>query len=360
MNNNRYCVVMCGGVGSRFWPYSRQSKPKQFIDFLGTGRSLLQMTVDRLEGLVPVDHIFMLTNAQYAAIIKEQLPQISDNQILLEPARRNTAPCIAWAAWHIHRLDPNAVIMVAPSDHLILKQGEFAASVERAYDLVEGNHEALLTFGIKPTRPETGYGYIQAGQSLDEHFSLVKTFTEKPDRELAEVFVASGEFFWNSGMFFWHVDAIMSAMREHAPAVAEVMDGGADVMCTPAEAEYINRCYATCPNISIDFAVMEHAKTVIVEKVDLGWSDLGTWGSVYDISPKNRDANVVQGTKVLASDSHGNVVAVKDDKLVVLSGVNDFIVADTPDVLLIVPRADEQKIKNYVNEVKSHYGDRYL
>jgi len=250
--------------------------------------------------------------------------------------------------------------MVAPSDHLILKQGEFAASVERAYDLVEGNHEALLTFGIKPTRPETGYGYIQAGQSLDEHFSLVKTFTEKPDRELAEVFVASGEFFWNSGMFFWHVDAIMSAMREHAPAVAEVMDGGADVMCTPAEAEYINRCYATCPNISIDFAVMEHAKTVIVEKVDLGWSDLGTWGSVYDISPKNRDANVVQGTKVLASDSHGNVVAVKDDKLVVLSGVNDFIVADTPDVLLIVPRADEQKIKNYVNEVKSHYGDRYL
>lgn len=360
MIENRYCVVMCGGVGSRFWPYSRQNKPKQFIDFLGTGRSLLQMTVDRLEGIVPASHIFMLTNEGYASLIKEQLPQLSDEQILLEPARRNTAPCIAWAAWHIKQLNPDAVIMVAPSDHLILKHSEFTSSVERAYSLVETRKDALVTFGIKPTRPETGYGYIQAGVSIDEHFSMVKTFTEKPNRELAEIFVESGEFFWNSGMFFWHVDAIVNAMREYAPAIAEVMDGGSDVMCTPGEMEYIARYYATCPNISIDFAVMEKAKTVMVEKVDLGWSDLGTWGSVYDISPKNRDSNVVQGSRVLASESHGNIVSVKGDKLVVLSGLNDFIIADTPDVLLVVPRATEQKIKNYVNEVKSRYGDRYL
>ena len=360
MDNNRYCVVMCGGVGSRFWPYSRASKPKQFIDFLGTGRSLLQMTIDRLRDVVPMSNILLLTNEQYAALIREQLPQVADDQILLEPARRNTAPCIAWAAWHIHAMNPQARIMVAPSDHLVLNHKEFAASVDRAFAMLDAHPESLMTFGIKPNRPETGYGYIQTGETLDEHFSRVKTFTEKPSLELAQVFLDSGEFYWNSGMFFWRVDTIMEAMRRHAPEVAEVFDSGNGVYCSGGERDFIQANYATSPSISIDFAVMEKAPAVLVEKVDFGWSDLGTWGSIYDISPKNRDGNIVQQCRALTFESHNNVVAVRGDKLVVLSGLDGYIVADTPDALMIVPLSDEQKIKNYVNEVKARYGEQYL
>lgn len=359
MEKNRYCVIMCGGVGSRFWPYSRTALPKQFIDFLGTGRSLLQLTVDRLEGIVPAQNIIMLTNEQYASIIQEQLPQIKPEQILLEPARRNTAPCNAWAAWHIKALNPNAKIMVAPSDHLILKHQAFKDSVIKAFEFIEQN-DAIVTFGVKPSRPETGYGYIQEGTPVDEHFSKVKTFTEKPDKELANVFLESGEFYWNSGMFFWSVDTIIEAMRTHAPEIAEIFDGGNDIYATDAEKQFITTNYQACPNVSIDYAVMEKSHHVFVEKVDFGWSDLGTWGSIYDNSPKNRDGNVTPGTRVLAFDSHNNVIAARGDKLVVVSGLNGYIVADTPDALLIVPINDEQKIKNYVNEAKTHFGDKYL
>lgn len=357
---NRYCVIMCGGVGSRFWPYSRASRPKQFIDILGIGRSLLQLTVDRLAGIVPPENIYLLTNAQYASLIAEQLPGVDPAHILLEPARRNTAPCIAWAAWHIHKLNPQASIMVAPSDHLIIRQDEFRHCALRAFDFVESN-DALVTFGIKPSRPETGYGYIQEGDRIDDWFARVKTFTEKPNLELARVFVESGEFYWNSGMFFWRAGVIKDAMRSHAPQVAEVFDRGEGVYGTPQEQQFIDENYPTCPNISIDYAVMEHSSRVYVERVDLGWSDLGTWGSLFENVPKNDLGNVAYGSRSLAYESHGNVVTVQDpEKLVVVAGLNDFIVADTPDALLIVPKADEQKIKNYVNDVRAKFGDKYL
>lgn len=359
MKNNRYCVIMCGGVGSRFWPYSRSSKPKQFIDFLGTGRSLLQMAVDRLKGIVPDENIIMLTNEQYAGLIMEQLPQLKKDQILLEPARRNTAPCNAWAAYHIKAKNPDAKIMVCPSDHLILKQDEFRRCALSAFDFLD-RHDALLTFGVKPNRPETGYGYIQLGERAEGDFAKVKTFTEKPNEELAKVFVASGEFFWNSGMFFWDVDTIIKAFHDLAPDIAQRFDSAAQVWGTADEQAYIDENYASCPNISIDFAIMEKAPNVYVQQVDFGWSDLGTWGSLYDNSPKNRDGNVTQNCKALLFNSHNNVIAVKGDKLVVASGLNDYIVADVDDALLIVPKSDEQKLRTYVNEVKSSFGDKYL
>ncbi len=359
MDNNRYCVIMCGGIGSRFWPYSRADKPKQFIDFLGTGKTLLQLTVDRLEGIVPPEHIFMLTNELYADLIKEQLPQIGDDRILLEPALRNTAPSNAWAAHHIKALNPHAKIMVAPSDHLILNREEFRKCVIKAFEFIDKN-DVLLTFGVKPNRPETGYGYIQIGDCVNDDFCKVKTFTEKPDIELAKVFVESGEFYWNSGMFFWDVNVILEAMSRYAPDVASLFAKGEGLYATPQERQFIEAEYPTCQSISIDYAVMEKSPNVCVEQVDFGWTDLGTWGALYDISPKNKDGNVVQNSKTLMFESQNNVVAVKGNKLVVASGLNDYIIADADDVLLIVPRSDEQKIRTYVNEVKTAFGDKYL
>ncbi len=350
---------MCGGVGSRFWPYSRTNLPKQFIDFFGTGKSLLQMTIERIQGIVPDENIIMMTNAQYAGIIAEQLPQLRPEQILLEPARRNTAPCIAWAAWHIKSLNPDAQIMVAPSDHLILKTEEYRDSVNKAFDFIDGR-DAILTLGIKPNRPETGYGYIQVGEAFNNDIKKVKTFTEKPNLELARVFLETGEFFWNSGMFFWSADTIIKAMTDHAPEIAHVFDGGKDTFGREGETAFINAKYPSCSNISIDFAVMEKANNVYVECVDFGWSDLGTWGSLYDNSEKNSEGNATQGCNALMFNSRNNIVAVKGDKLVVASGLNDYIVADVDDALLIVPKDEEQKIRLYVNEAKAQFGDKYI
>lgn len=359
MDKNRYCVVMCGGVGSRFWPYSRNAMPKQFIDFFGTGRSLLQMTIDRIRPLVPTENIILMTNEQYAPIIAEQLPEIDRRQILLEPARRNTAPCIAWAAHHIHAINPDALIMVTPSDHLILKTEEFQRTAREAFDFI-CDHDALLTMGIKPNHPETGYGYIQVGEAVRDDFRKVKTFTEKPNLELAEVFLKSGEFYWNSGMFFWSARSILDALKTFAPDINSIFEAGHATMGHPEEQRFINAHYPSCRNISIDFAIMEHAPNVYVECVDLGWSDLGTWGSLYDNSPKNSDGNVTQRCKTMMINSRNNVVAIKGDKVLVASGLNDYIIADVDDALLIVPKSEEQKIKLYVNEVKTKYGERYL
>lgn len=358
--NNRYCVIMCGGVGSRFWPYSRAAKPKQFIDFFGTGRSLLQMSYDRVKGIVPAENILVVTNETYAPLVQEQLPELTEAQIMLEPARRNTAPCIAWAAYHIHAINPEASIMVTPSDHLILKEDEFRANVVTGFDFVE-HHDALLTLGIKPNRPETGYGYIQVGEpTATSRISAVKTFTEKPNLELAKVFLASGEFFWNSGMFIWTANSIISALRNCAPDVAEKFDSMIDAFGTAKEAEAIRANFDACPNISIDFAVMEKAPNVYVECVNFGWNDLGTWSVLYDFSPKNREGNVTQNCKALLYNCADNMIAVSRDKLVVASGLKDYIVADADDVLLICPKAEEQRIKQYVNDVKASYGDKYL
>ena len=352
---------MCGGIGSRFWPYSRSSRPKQFIDFLGTGRTLLQMSFDRILPLVPKENVLIVTNEQYAPLVREQLPELAESQILLEPARRNTAPCIAWAAYHIAAIDPEASIIVAPSDHLITRENIFVDSLERGFRFVE-THDALLTLGIRPSRPETGYGYIQVGQPVDgvDGICKVKTFTEKPKLELAQVFVESGEFFWNSGIFLWSAKNIIRELGLHAPNVAAAFEKGIDAFGTPAERSFIEQNFPGCLSISIDFAVMEKSQCVYVECVDFGWNDLGTWSALYDNSPKNRDGNVTQNCNVLAYNSSGNIFAVNGEKLIVADGLKNYIVADAGDVLLICPKAEEQRIKQMVNDAHFAFGEKYL
>ncbi|MCX4331883.1 MAG: mannose-1-phosphate guanylyltransferase [Paramuribaculum sp.] len=356
---HRYCVIMCGGIGSRFWPYSRTDVPKQFIDFFGTGTSLLQMTYERMLPLVDKERFIVITNAKYVERIKEQLPELDDSQILAEPDRRNTAPAIAWAAYHIRALDPEASMIVAPSDHLITREHIFEKCVERGFDFVE-THDALLTLGITPTRPETGYGYIQIGQETEPGLLKVKTFTEKPDRELAQVFLDSGEFFWNAGIFLWEAETIIAALRRYVPDIAAEFDRGEGVFGTPEETAYINSTFASCPSISIDFAVMEKASNVYVECVNFGWNDLGSWSSLYETSPKNIDSNVTQNSNVMAYGSSGNIFMAPSDKLVVVSGLHDCIVADAEDVLLICPKSEEQKIKQIVNDVELRFDGKYL
>lgn len=358
-NNHRYCVIMCGGIGSRFWPYSRTTLPKQFIDFLGTGRSLLQMSYDRILPIVDKENIIILTNEQYADKVREQLPELADSQLLLEPARRNTAPCIAWAAHHIAALDPEASIIVTPSDHLITREAEFERCVREGFEFVE-NHDALLTLGILPTRPETGYGYIQVGEAVGTDFHKVKTFTEKPDLELAQTFIRTGEFFWNSGIFLWQARSIIKALAQYAPDIDAIFEAGKDTFGTTREQEFIAAAFPSCMSISIDYAVMERADNVYVETVTFGWNDLGTWSALYDMSPKNRDGNVTQLCQVLAYNATGNIFAVKNDKLIVVDGLNDYIIADSGDVLLICPKSREQRIKQMVNDAKVNFGDKYL
>lgn len=358
-DNHRYCVIMCGGVGSRFWPYSRSCRPKQFIDFLGTGRTLLQMCYDRVKPLVPENNIIVVTNAIYADLVREQLPHIDPAHILLEPCRRNTAPCIAWAANHIHALDPPASMIVTPSDHLITNEIEFVDKLRKGFEFVEANN-ALLTLGIKPTRPETGYGYIQIGSEVQPGILKVKTFTEKPNLELAQVFVESGEFFWNSGIFLWKTTDVLEAFANLAPDLAEVFSDSGKYFGTPAENDFIKEHFPACPSISVDFAIMEKAPNVFVECVNFGWSDLGTWSALYDNSSKNSDGNVTQNCNVMTYDSSGNIFAVRDEKLVVVSGLHDYIVADAGDVLLVCPKSEEQRIKQIVNDVQGKFDEKYL
>lgn len=361
-NKHRYCVIMCGGIGSRFWPYSRQETPKQFIDFLGTGRTLLQMSFDRVLPLVPVENVLVITNSSYVDKVREQLPELRPDQILAEPARRNTAPCIAWAAWHIAARDPEASMIVTPSDHVITRDAEFERSIRHGFEFVEGHPGALLTLGITPVRPETGYGYIQVGEHIAEDISRVKTFTEKPDLELARVFLETGEFFWNSGIFLWTAASIRQALRTTAPDIAAVFDStAADTYLRPdTEKPFIARAFPSCVNISIDYAVMEKADSVYVETVRFGWNDLGTWSALYDLSPKNSEANVTQNCTVLAYNSRGNIFAVRGDKLIVVDGLEDYIVADAEGVLLICPKEREQRIKQMVTDVKIKFGEKYL
>lgn len=358
-SSHRYCVIMCGGIGSRFWPYSRTDNPKQFIDFFGTGRSLLQMTFDRMAHLIPAENILVVTNERYAEKISTQLPDILPDNILLEPDRRNTAPCIAWATYHIAAKDPEASIIVTPSDHLIMRESVFEECVDKGFDFVN-THNALLTIGIKPTRPETGYGYIQVDSEVEPGIMKVKTFTEKPDLELARVFVDSGEFFWNAGIFIWKSSSIKSALAKYLPDLNNIFSAGADKFGTTAEKDFIDTVFPSAPSISIDFGVMEKADNVYVECADLGWNDLGTWSSLYDISPKNIASNVTQKCNVMAYNSSGNIFMAPDEKLVVVSGLKDFIVADAGDVLLICPKAEEQRIRQMVNEVNQRFDDKFM
>lgn len=358
-NSHRYCVIMCGGIGSRFWPYSRTNRPKQFIDFLGTGRSLLQMSYDRILPVVPKENIIVVTNAIYANLVKEQLPELNPRHILCEPARRNTAPCIAWAAYHIRAIDPEASIIVSPSDHLITRERLFEESIVKGFEFVESSG-ALLTLGISPSRPETGYGYIQVGKEVSPGINKVKTFTEKPDRDLAKVFLDSGEFFWNSGIFLWRASSIIDALAKYTPELAHTFERGAGVYGTPAEKQFIDENFPSCLNISIDYAVMEKSDNVYVECVNFGWNDLGTWSALYDNSPKNRDGNVTQNCNIMAYNCSGNIFAVKGKKLIVADSLTDYIIADAGDVLLICPKDKEQSIKDKVTDVRASFGDQYL
>lgn len=358
-NKNNYCVIMSGGIGSRFWPFSREARPKQFLDFFGTGRSLLQMTFDRFKKIVPVENIFIVTNTDYKKMTIDELPELNPNQILLEPMRRNTAPCIALATYHINAINPNANIVVAPSDHLILKEEEFLSVIEKAYAFVNKN-DTLLTLGIRPSRPETGYGYIQMSDETVDGVTKVKVFTEKPNIDLAKVFYESGEFLWNSGLFIWNTRTILEAFHTHLPEISNRFDKGLDAFGTDKEKAFIDENFPFCPNISIDYGLMEKASNVCVQAADFGWSDLGTWGSLYDISDKDENANVVLVANSLFFDSAENIVTLPAGKLGVIQGLEGYIVAEANNVLLICKKDEEQRIKQFVTDAKLKYGDEYI
>lgn len=351
---------MAGGIGSRFWPASRTAKPKQFLDILGTGQTLLQSTFERFCAICPPENIFILTNADYIGLVKEQLPGIAEGQILAEPARKNTAPCIAYAAYKIRGIDPNANIIVAPSDHIILNQVEFNRIARLALEFVSNNN-ALCTLGILPSRPDTGYGYIQFfEEEAQPGIHKVKTFTEKPDRKTAERFVSSGEFLWNAGIFIWNVNRVIQAFQRYLPEVGEAFDEVESLLSTDMEPPAIEKAFALCPNISIDFGIMEKADNVYVLPSDFGWSDLGTWASLYEEKEKDYLQNAVTGSNVVIYDSSNNIIHVPDHKMVVLQGLENFIVVDSPDVLLICNKDQEQRIKEFTQDIKMNRGDRFL
>lgn len=350
---------MAGGIGSRFWPISRTQRPKQFLDILGTGRTLLQWTYARFKDICPPENIFFITNHSYAELIKEQLPELADAQIMSEPSRKNTAACAAYFAHKINNLNPNANIIMAPADHLILDERAFERSMFEGLDFVK-NNDALLTLGIKPTRPDTGYGYIQFDQqkSIDQFFR-VKTFTEKPNLEIARAFLKSGDFLWNAGIFLWNVQTIIKAFDKYLPELNDIFQ---QIKLYNTDKEYteIEKAYPLCVNTSIDYAVMEKADNVFVAPAQFGWSDLGTWESAYENSEKDYLGNAVHGDNVIIIDASECMVKAPEKKLVLLQGLEQFIVIDTPDVLLICERNKEQHIKEYVAEIKRNKGDKYL
>ena len=370
---------MAGGVGSRFWPFSREEKPKQFLDFFGTGRSLLQMTIDRFRPIVPVENMFIVTNIAYKHLILEQVPDIKESQILCEPARRNTAPCIAYATAHIRALclrragltaanqdwsreEMKANIVVAASDHLILEEEKFRQAILKAFDFVSKNN-AICTLGMQPTRPETGYGYIQYRNPTPtlpsregdvvcpEGIYPVKTFTEKPNLEMAKVFLESGDFLWNSGIFIWNLQTISEAFRYLLPEVADRFREGELLMGTDKEEDFIEEMFPKCPNISIDYGIMEKANNVYVMPSSFGWSDLGTWGSLYELSEKDEDGNVSLHSEAHFHEAKGNIVVLEPGKKAIVQGVEDMIIVEEKGALLVCKKAEEQRIKQFVSEL---------
>jgi mannose-1-phosphate guanylyltransferase len=361
--SNYYAVIMAGGVGTRFWPMSTTQHPKQFLDILGTGRTLLQQTYDRLVKLCPNENIFVVTSNSYEKLVAEQLPKIPKQNILSEPARKNTAPCVAYASYKIHQLNPNALTIVAPSDHLIKKEDTFVKAVNACFKKAE-QEDCLITLGIKPTRPDTGYGYIQFIESdkteKDKRIYKVKTFTEKPDLETAKFFIETGEFLWNSGIFIWSTKSILKALETHDSELAAIFKEGQNAYNTKEEQNFINRAYSSCKNDSIDYSVMEKAKNTYVRASIIGWSDLGTWGSLYTHIKHDKQHNAIIGKNVMHYDSKNCVVHVPKDKLVVIQGLEDYIVVESDGVLMICKKQDEQQIRNFVNDVKVKKGERFV
>ncbi|MDB5241522.1 MAG: mannose-phosphate guanylyltransferase [Spirosoma sp.] len=356
--NNTYVIIMAGGVGTRFWPFSRTSYPKQFHDVLGTGRTLLQQTADRFDGICPPENIFIVTSTLYKDLCQQQLPQLTVDQVLCEPVARNTAPCIAYACYKIAQRDPQANIVVAPADHIILKEDEFKRTISTAL-AATGQQDVLVTLGIQPSRPDTGYGYIQYVSDAESETNetersavrKVKCFLEKPNLELARQFVESGEFVWNAGIFVWNVKAIINAFTTYLPEVAEIFAEGNGAYYTSHEKAFVDKAYSLTRSISIDNGVMEKADNVFVVLSDFGWSDLGTWKSLYEASDKNADQNVVDG-HVMLYDTKNCIIKTPKNRLVAINGLDGFIVAEYDNVLMICRKEDEQKVKAFVADAK--------
>ncbi|MET0462390.1 MAG: mannose-1-phosphate guanylyltransferase [Chitinophagaceae bacterium] len=360
MNKHHYVAIMAGGIGSRFWPMSRTNYPKQFLDILGTGKTLIQQTFDRYKQLVPEENIFIVTSAEYVELVKQQLATLPHENIVAEPSRKNTAPCVAYISFKIAQKDPKALMMVAPADHLVLDTNAFVNTATKALDFVD-NINALVTIGIKPTYPNTGYGYIQHdAPEVTPGVYKVKTFTEKPNLEIARTFLASGDFLWNAGIFTWKVKTIIDAFEKFLPEMYEVFHAEESKFNTPEEKEAIDRIYPQCTNISIDFGIMEKADNVYVIPASFEWSDLGTWNSAWENTEKDYFQNAVVGNYVMVFDTKNTMAHVPDNKLVLLQGLEGYIVVDTKDVLMICQKDKEQEIKEYVAEIKRNKGDRFL
>lgn len=360
MNKHHYVAIMAGGIGSRFWPKSRTSYPKQFLDILNTGKSLIRWTYERYAAFIPNENIYIVTSDEYVSIVHEQLPELPIENILAEPSRKNTAPCVAYISYKLLQKDPEAALIVAPSDHMILDTDAFKSITAKALDFVT-QIKSLVTLGIKPTHPNTGYGYIQhEALAAGDGIYKVKTFTEKPNLELAKTFLSSGDFLWNAGIFVWQVKNVMKAFEKYQPEMYELFDNEKANFNTTNEKDAINRIYPLCTNVSIDFAIMEKADNVFVIPSSFGWSDLGTWNSAYDNLDKDYLGNAVATENVIVIDATRCMISAPHDKLVLIQGIDDCIIVDTKDVLMICKKEKEQAIKEYVAEVKRNKGDRYL
>jgi len=359
---NNYCIIMAGGIGSRFWPMSRNNFPKQFIDILGTGKTLIRQTYERFLSVCPKENIYIVTNESYLDHVYDQIPELNKDQVLAEPQRRNTSPCIAYASMKIYSLNPDANLVVAPSDHVITDEKKFHQAILKGLEFT-ANHDSLLTIGINPSRPDTGYGYIQFnGDDNSEEFKIskVKTFTEKPNLEMAKFFLKSGEFLWNAGIFLWNAKTILKAFEDLMPDMYTLFHEGKEKLNTKDEAEYIKNAYTQCKNISIDYGILEKAKNVFVLSAEFGWSDLGTWKSLYEQLPHDTNGNAIVGPHVMVDHTSNCIINVSNNKLAVIQGLENFIVVETDNVLLICPKDDEQQVRNLVNDVKLKKGEKYV
>ncbi len=362
MNEHTYVAIMAGGVGSRFWPASREDKPKQFLDIAGDGRSLLRMTFERFLKLTSADKIYIVTNGRYKDLVLEHIPEISAQQILCEPSRNNTAPCVAYTAFKLHALDPEANFVIAPSDALIVNDTLFTANLNKALRYT-AKHDALVTLGISPDAPHTGYGYIQfmddATSTDTEDVYRVKRFAEKPDVETAKSFLKSGDYLWNAGIFIWRAKTILDAYESYAPEIYALLSHGLKYYNTEQEQSFIDEFYPQTPSISVDYAIMENATNIFTIPAQFGWSDLGAWGALYHETEKDKDGNVISG-EVLLEDTHNSYIRAPKGKLVVVGGVDDLLVIDEGDVLLVYPRNREQEIKALRAQAEGKYGEKFV
>lgn len=358
MNQNYYAVLMAGGVGSRFWPVSTSAYPKQFHDMLGAGKTLIQKTFDRLNRFIPTENILILTNERYNDLVLEQLPKVGQEQVVLEPAMRNTAPCILYAALKIQKMNPNAVMIVAPSDHWIEDEQAFEDNVKACFDKCE-KEGVLCTLGIQPAYPNTGFGYIEFEKRSDANLKKVSQFREKPDYETAKEFLAQGNFLWNAGIFMWSVETIVNAFKAYQPEQYDLFQAGISCYNTEDEQEFIAENYPKAENISIDYAILENSQAIFTLPATFDWNDLGTWGALYEKLDKDEADNAIVNSKTLLKDAKGNMIRSAKDKIVVVDGLEDYIIVDKEEVLLIFPKSKQQDIKTVLNKVKDKFGDQY-